>query len=59
MYEHQEYPKWRYHATEKALIVRDPEHEDEAAHGDAGWVDHPSMLVAEVVELVPPKKGRK
>jgi hypothetical protein len=41
----QEYPKWRYHATEAAKIVKDPEHEDAAAHSDAGWVDHPSALV--------------
>jgi hypothetical protein len=44
---HPEYPKWRYHATEKPFIVRDCAHEDEAAHRDAGWVDHPSQIVAE------------
>jgi hypothetical protein len=39
-----EYPKWRYHAAEKAVIVRDPEHEDAEAHSDAGWVNHPSQF---------------
>lgn len=43
-YVHQEYPKWRYHAAEKAQIVRDPAHEDEAAHSDEGWVNHPSQI---------------
>lgn len=60
-----EYPKWRYHATEKALIVSDPAHEDEAAHSDAGWVDHPSLIVmpdeAELVaeKMFADKKGKR
>jgi hypothetical protein len=40
-----EYPKWRYHNTEKAKIVSDPEHEENAASDENGWVDHPSALV--------------
>jgi hypothetical protein len=39
-----EYPKWRYHATEKAQIVNDPEHEDAAAPEAEGWANHPDQL---------------
>lgn len=56
-----EYPKFRFHATEKEQIVTDPEHEDAVAHSDAGWVNHPSELApAEPAAAAEPeKKPRK
>jgi hypothetical protein len=39
-----QYPKFRFHSTEKEVIVTDPEHEDAVASDDAGWVNHPSEL---------------
>lgn len=38
-----EYPRWRYHATEKPKLVNDPV-EDEAL-GD-GWADTPAAFEA-------------
>lgn len=37
-YEHQEFPKWMYHATSKPVIVHDPLEEDALG---AGWSSAP------------------
>lgn len=46
-YQHAEYPKWAYHATEPAVTVQTPEHFD--ALGD-GWSDKPVMADAKAAK---------
>jgi hypothetical protein len=46
----QQYPKWRYHATEAARIVNDPL--EEAQLGE-GWGDAPVEAAAPAVEAAP------
>jgi len=36
-----EYPKWKYHRTEPAVIVKDP---DEEADLGEGWADRPGAF---------------
>lgn len=43
-YEHQAYPKFKYHATEPAQIVESPEHEE--ALGE-GWEETPAAFEPE------------
>lgn len=40
-YVHRDYPKWKYHKTRKAMLVRSPA--VELALGD-GWVDSPAVF---------------
>lgn len=49
-----EFPKWKYHKTEKALIVHSKE--DEAGLGQ-GWVNHPDHIEFET-EAKKPRAAR-
>ena len=40
-----EYPKWKYHATEQALVVDDIDAEEALGHG---WFDTPAEAQASV-----------
>jgi hypothetical protein len=46
-----EYPKWKYHRTQPACTVENPE--QEANLGD-GWADHPSAFDAPEPEAAEP-----
>jgi hypothetical protein len=56
----QNYPSWRYHATEPAVIVADPEADD--ALGE-GWADTPAAFLEAPAEEGPEcsksKKSKK
>jgi hypothetical protein len=38
----EEFPKWKYHETQNAVIVQDPD--EESALGE-GWFDSPADIV--------------
>lgn len=40
-YQHQTFPKWKYHATERARVVHSVEEEE--ALGDS-WADRPDLV---------------
>ena len=45
-YEHQEYPKWRYHATQKPVIVQSEEEHVVLTPAEEGWTSELKDLVA-------------
>jgi hypothetical protein len=40
----EQYPSWRYHATEQAVIVTSPEDESRRAPTSEGWADSPDRV---------------
>lgn len=45
------FPKWRFHPTREACIVRDQEEFDSRTPSSEGWVNHPSEFVPVVADL--------
>jgi hypothetical protein len=54
----QEFPKWKYHATNAPVIVSDPDKEAELG---PDWEDTPAAFNAKPEDAKPeaPKKGKK
>lgn len=46
------YPAWRYHPTQAptGILVNDPDHEEQVAPPDQGWVDSKSKLPKDVTQ---------